>query len=71
MIKQIYKVLMNNIKVRLIRWCLKDDKYTYGDIFNSLRINALIDEMTSKKIIVESEYNDRIMKSICSIIGEV
>jgi hypothetical protein len=48
------RMIVCAIKVRLLKWCIRDNNMSHGDIFNSIRISALIAELSKKGCIDES-----------------
>ncbi len=70
MINKIWKAIIASIKIKFIKWCIKDTQCTYGDVFNSVRINTLVAELAEKGIINKSDYDSRMIKSVCDLIGQ-
>jgi len=64
------KLIIASIKIRILKWCIRDMDCTYGDIFNAARINALIGELVDNGVISESKYNKRLADTVCSMIGQ-
>lgn len=50
------RMIVCAIKVRLLKWCIRDNNMSHGDIFNSIRISALIAELSKKGCIDESNF---------------
>ena len=61
------KMIISLLIAKLIRWCSDEDRST-NEIFNSIRLNALINELSSSGIVnpknIEKNMADAIYKII-------
>lgn len=62
------KTIVSKIVTKLMVWCSGDKELSISNTFNSIRINALIEQLSDNGLISKNRYDKDITTGVCDVL---